>query len=260
MRRRARRLVRHGSSLLLAFAAGLFVLSGCTADAPSTDETAADAPVRTAQSNGTPLYPAWDTSEGQTVRKEALTSFKFGTPDRLRDDSQRIRALGRDIGHVSRVMQSFHRIAAEASSWRAADRQIQAHLSATDTSSVPRYIREQSAAGAMFRNVFIDWTTPLTDAQRDVLGDYVQLLAENQNPEAALVLPALRQLEGHWADRHVASTADAIAKAADRAYKAPSRPDDTTGTPTIDADYVLQVADSLRALRDRLHPDAQTEG
>ena len=99
----------------------------------------------------------------------------------------------------------------ESATWDEAHEAMQAFLA--EPSDLPNYIREQRAGVFMLKAARS--VANLTDAQREGMMVYVDLLAEHRSPEAALVLEALNRLKGFLPEENVRYTAARVVEGAD---------------------------------------------
>ena len=91
----------------------------------------------------------------------------------------------------------------QASSWDAAHKEMQALLA--ESSQLPDYIRKQRAAVFMLKAArSLD---EITDAQREAIAGYTEMLAEYRSPEAAVMLESLEKLDGYWSQDQIRSAA-----------------------------------------------------
>ena len=123
-----------------------------------------------------------------------------------------------DIENLADEMAKFDQKVASASNWKEAHQEVRDLLESS--SSAPRFVREQAAAHAMFREYLNtdQWRKNFTEEKANVLGLYTQLLVENRSPESDLVYVGLQKLEGHWPKQRIASAAEKTLRAAKRKY------------------------------------------
>ena len=122
-----------------------------------------------------------------------------------------------DVSAVARFSRDIDSVVHAARSWSRADQVVRSRLS--ESSSVPRPLREQNAAHAMFRNHFGALKNKMpSEKELDALGHYTTLLVNNRSPESWLVQPALDILSGHWSDQRMLAAIDTTLEASRRAY------------------------------------------
>lgn len=122
-----------------------------------------------------------------------------------------------DVSAVARFSRDIDSVVHAARSWSRADQVVRSRLS--ESSSVPRPLREQLAARALFGTHFgsLKNKTP-SESELDALGYYTTLLVDNRSPESWLVQPALDILSGHWSDQRILAAIDTTLEASRRAY------------------------------------------
>ena len=103
------------------------------------------------------------------------------------------------------------RVAAKTTDWKQADENVRALLDSP--SPVARHYREQNAADVMLREWLVGGEP--TEERLKAMAFYVDLLVKNESPQSALILPALKQLDGHWPETRVAEAASVAAHAAE---------------------------------------------
>jgi hypothetical protein len=96
-----------------------------------------------------------------------------------------------DAGEAARrVMQS-------ASDWREADRELRSLL--TDAPEASR----QFTAGRFLESTLLP--ARASNARTEAIDFYTRILIDGQNPDASIILPALTELEGVWAEDELRS-------------------------------------------------------
>ena len=104
---------------------------------------------------------------------------------------------------------TMHRASAEADDWKAADEAIRQLV---HTSEPPGFFREQIAGHVMLTDWLLD--AEASDEVIAATARYVDLMIENQSPQATTLLPALQRLEGHWTVQRIRQAATVAAEAA----------------------------------------------
>lgn len=148
---------------------------------------------------------------------------RLGTPSHIENHPEKL------SGKMTGELASFYEAAEEASTLKEADRTVRALLS--DSSSVPRYFREQMAAIAIFGRLGQSdryAKNSLTPTELKVIGHYTQFLVENQSPESPMILWALKRLQDHWSDQRISEAAQTAAQAARAVYTDTESPGDPT--------------------------------
>jgi hypothetical protein len=191
----------------------------------------------------------------------------FGQPAQLTEAERSTRkALFSEPADMVQALSNegvaFHNAVTQASDWQDADRRVRELLQKADAAPIPRYMLEQIAASEMFDRFISGWTGDLSERQRQTVGFYTRLLAENRSPESPYVLAGLTTLEGHWADSKIAAYAQAVSRSAKETYgnEAQTAPtQEVSGSVAeLDAakrqhmDAVLAANKKLDALSDRL--------
>lgn len=141
--------------------------------------------------------------------------LEYGPPDAFAADSLYPDSLALEGMSAIDEVQAFDSVAASASNWRAADRNVRARLD--DRSAIPAVIREQAAAHAMLLHYFGD--DSLAPDQREALGFYVDLLLDHQSPASPLIYPALQALRPDWSTPRLTAAIDTTLRAARAAYR-----------------------------------------
>lgn len=154
------------------------------------------------------------------------------------------------------------RRATTADGWKNAHEEVKGLLEAS--SSVPKFLREQAAAHAMFREYFSDeeWRRDITEEKAEALGFYTGLLVENQSPESDLVYSGLQGLEGHWSEQQISGAARKTLQAANQRYGSSEKSGGVQGasseeeapTPALadaeerHAEHVMEITGKLKAM------------
>ena len=141
------------------------------------------------------------------------TSVRFSTPTEY--DSVSLGSVS--VSAVAKFSRDIDSLVHAAPTWSEADQIIRSRLS--ESSSVPRPLREQQAAHAMFQYHFgaLKNKAP-SEKELDALGHYTTLLVDNRSPESWLIHPALDLLSEHWPDERMLAAVDTTLKASRRAY------------------------------------------
>lgn len=90
-------------------------------------------------------------------------------------------------------------IAVRSRTWDEADRDLRLLLS-TYADDPTRPLVEHEAARTLLGQLPPDDEAPLTPTQREAVSYYTRLLLAQDAPDAALVAPALEELEGYWSE------------------------------------------------------------
>jgi len=139
----------------------------------------------------------------------------YGPPDALPADSLYPDSVASEGMRVIDEVQAFDSVAASASDWRVADRNIRARLG--DSSAIPGVIREQAAAHAMLLHYFGD--DALAPDQREALRFYVDLLLDHRSPASPLIYPALQALRPDWSTPRLTAAIDTTLRATRTTYR-----------------------------------------
>ena len=170
--------------LLLALVLSLF---GCQSDQP--DQAELDA-----------MVARYKAMEGPVV-----SSF-IGVPDGL--DPVPTRALPYATVHAQFVDATLGQ-----EDWMTSAKEADALLSrlAREEPDLPYYFLEQSAAinviGQATLTGLLDDDEYWKDDQLGVLSHHVDIMIKHQNPQAMLIAPALRRLEGYWPEARIQEAA-----------------------------------------------------
>jgi len=180
----------------------LTLIAGCESDSSVSTQESGEAPIEA--SEGTPNTFGQPPQMSKAEREKA---------SHLSDQSSVSK-----LEQLSKVGTRFRGIVKDASDWNEAHQKLRERLQGTENSPVPNYLREQIAALSMFRTVFTDWGTDLSEEQREAVGFYTELLVTNRSPESTFVLSGLEKVEGHWSDSKVAEYARIARRSAADTY------------------------------------------
>lgn len=92
--------------------------------------------------------------------------------------------------------------------------------------NVPAFEREQIAATYMLEMELTKGNPRISDSKADVVGHYLGMLLEHENPDAQLVSTSLDLLKGHWNESEIQDAAQVTFGAAEKLLESQASCDD----------------------------------